>query len=92
MRHSGLITKGRYKAFIIILIGILMMLVVLSFSIGRFSKIDVVNIPKILINRLFPLFDVTWTKVDESVALNLRFPRIISAMVVGASLAVSGAS
>ena len=57
---------------------------------GRFSKIDLSSIPKILINEILPVFEKSWSNVDESVVLNLRFPRIIASIVVGASLAISG--
>jgi len=46
---------------------------------------------KILASRIFPM-DVTWSSIEESVVLQIRLPRIIMAMLVGAGLAVSGAA
>lgn len=45
----------------------------------------------ILTAHVFPV-EVTWTGLEESVVANLRLPRIILAMLVGAGLAVSGAA
>lgn len=92
MQKREIIPQKGYYWFVLLLVVMLSALVLFSFSMGRFSKIDLVNIPKILINEVSPVFDVTWTNVDRSVVLNLRFPRILAAVLVGASLALSGAS
>ena len=92
MGNEKIKTKTGYTLFILVLIVILIFLAVFSFTVGRFTKTDLSTIPKILINRIFPLFEKTWTSVEESVVLNLRWPRIISSIIVGASLAISGAA
>lgn len=84
-------TKG-YRLFLAVLAAVLFFLTIISFNLGRFSRIELINIPKIIVNAIYPVFPVTWTGVDESVVLNLRLPRILASVVVGASLAVSGAT
>lgn len=92
MYNEKIRTKKSFIVFILSLIAVLFALTIFSFNVGRFSKIDLVDIPKILINEIFPVFEETWTGVDRSVVINLRFPRIIASIIVGASLAISGAS
>lgn len=92
MRSKQVIPQNKYFIFIILLCVMLFILVILSFSMGRFSKLAVIDIPKILINQIHPVFEEQWTNIDKSVVLNLRFPRILAAVIVGASLAVSGMS
>lgn len=92
MYNEKITTRKGYTLFVFALFAILILLVLMSINWGRFTKIDIFNIPKILINQIAPIFAETWTSVDESVVLNLRFPRIIASIIVGASLAISGAS
>lgn len=92
MYNERITTKRGYNTFVILLILILLVLTLFSFNIGRFSRIDIASIPKILIYQICPLFEKTWSTVDEKVVLSLRLPRIIAAIMVGASLAVSGAA
>ena len=91
--HGGqVIPQKRYSLFVLFLVFILFSLIFFSFSWGRFSKLALSDIPKILINQVVPLFEERWNKVDKSVVLNLRYPRIIAAVIVGASLSISGAA
>ena len=92
MYNERITTRRGYNTFIVSLILILMLLTLFSFNIGRFSRIEITNIPKILLYQICPVFEKTWTTVDEKVVLTLRLPRIIAAIMVGASLAVSGAA
>ena len=92
MRSKQVIPRMWYGLFILCLCMILLVLMIYSFSWGRFSKLSVANIPRILINQIYPVFEEQWTSVDKSVVLNLRLPRIVAAVIVGASLAISGAS
>jgi iron complex transport system permease protein len=74
----------------VILAGILLALFILSFAIGRYpiSPWDVV---KILASHVLPI-DHTWPDILNTVVINIRLPRILAAMMVGASLALAGAS
>lgn len=83
------------RKYIILLWSLLILIIIagmLSLCFGRFSRIELLNIPKILLHSIFPWIEKTWTSTDEVVVMNLRLPRVISALVVGASLASSGAS
>ena len=67
-------------------------LVVLSLCIGRY-QVDVGTTLKILFSWLFGgETGVDWTQNQYNVIMNLRLPRALAAMLVGAALALSGAS
>lgn len=91
MYKEKIASRKGYIFFIIVLILFLVILVLFSFNMGRFSRLELSSIPKILLNEILPVFEKSWSNVDESVVLNLRFPRIVASIVVGASLAISGA-
>jgi len=65
-------------------------LFVISLGIGRFwvSPSDVVGI---LLSKVLPVHQ-SWPAVDVTVVVLIRLPRILAAMLVGASLATAGAS
>jgi len=47
----------------------------------------------ILVHRLFGIdLGVTWTQAEQTIVLDLRLPRVLTAMTVGAGLAVAGAT
>ena len=73
-----------------ILLIVLAAIFILSFTIGRYpvSPSDVI---KILSSQIFPI-DHTWRNVLETIVMNIRLPRILAAMLVGSSLALSGVS
>lgn len=75
----------------LVLIVLLLIVMLFSFYVGRFSGIEFFDAPKILLSKIFPWIHQTWTDTAEAVIMNLRLPRIITAVIVGASLAVSGA-
>ena len=62
------------------------------------SSLGAVNIPltdtlAIAINKLIGIrVKSNWPEVSESILVNLRFPRIILAGIVGAALSISGAA
>ncbi|MHB8962843.1 MAG: FecCD family ABC transporter permease [Saccharofermentanales bacterium] len=59
-----------------------------SFSIGRFA-VPPLQVIRILFDRIIPL-PQTWTPQMEIVVINVRFPRIIAAALVGSALSVAG--
>lgn len=75
---------------------LLWVLLLLVFCLVLFSSlqgdynIDAVNFIKILLNQIFPI-KKTWTDIEETILLQVRLPRILVAIFVGASLSVSGA-
>lgn len=84
--------QKQYLHLIMGLIVLLMCVVFVSFYMGRFSRVDLAKIPLILLDQIIPLSNPTWTTIEERVIISLRLPRIIAAVIVGASLAVSGVS
>ena len=92
MRSKQVIAQHRYNLFLALLVVVLLVLFIASFGWGRFSKLAIADIPKILLNEIIPAFEKTWTEVDRNVVVSIRFPRILAAVLVGASLAISGAS
>jgi iron complex transport system permease protein len=61
-----------------------------SLCIGRYS-IPITTVVEILSSKIIRV-PVNWTDIMESVVINVRFPRLIIVSLVGASLAISGAS
>lgn len=89
---SGIWIKRHFSVFCLILFVVLLVLMLVSFYIGRYSGVAFGNIIRILLSKLIPGLSQTWTDAEEAVVLNLRLPRILAAIVVGASLAISGAA
>jgi len=73
-----------------IILTILIVLFIFSFVLGRYP-ISPVKVIQILESHIVPMTH-TWPDVMETVIMNIRFPRILAAMAVGASLALAGAS
>lgn len=65
-------------------------LALLALCVGRYS-VDPWQAISILISNVLPTSQ-TWESTDYRVVMLLRFPRIIAAMLVGAALALSGAT
>ena len=88
------------RGFIILILAFACVFIA-SFTIGRYS-IGVSDLAKILLNRFLVFLgrvfgsdfgiEKTWTDAAETVAMNVRMPRIISAAVIGAALSTAGAS
>ncbi len=69
---------------------VLAVLFVLSFAVGRYP-ISPVNVVKILASHVVPMHH-TWPDIVDTVVIQIRLPRILAAMLVGASLALAGTS
>ncbi len=67
-----------------------LILALVSIGIGRYQVDFIVQI-KILLSQVFPI-EQTWTNTEETVVMNVRLPRIILAMLIGAGLSIAGAS
>ena len=85
-------TIGRFKGVSVfaIILAVLIILFILSFAVGRYP-ISPFNVVKILISQIIPLTH-TWPSIIETVIVQIRLPRILAAVLVGASLAVAGGS
>ena len=74
----------------LVLVVILTGLFLLSFVLGRYP-ISVGQVIKLLAARLFPI-EPDWPIILETVVIQIRLPRILAAMMVGAGLSVAGAA
>lgn len=80
----------RRAAVLWILGGLLLATALLSFLIGRYP-IDPGSVLGIALSRLLPI-EGAWTGRMETVFFNVRLPRVLLAMLVGASLSGAGAA
>jgi iron complex transport system permease protein len=91
-KRAGVFRLRRWNGVSVaaILIVVLIIIFLLSFGLGRYpvSPGDVV---KILASHFIPI-DHTWKDTLDTVVWNNRLPRIVAAILVGASLALAGAS
>ncbi|MFV0406934.1 MAG: FecCD family ABC transporter permease [Propioniciclava sp.] len=67
---------------------VLGLVVVSSFLIGRYP-VDLIDALKILTSQFVPI-EPTWEELDAKVIWEVRFPRVIMAVLVGAALSCSG--
>jgi iron complex transport system permease protein len=75
---------------IILLIVLPIVIFLASLTIGRYS-ISIIDCIKILLSTFLPI-EQTWSDTAATVILNIRLPRVILSMCVGAALSISGAS
>lgn len=75
---------------IVALLVALLVVAVLSFGLGRYP-VSPVTVVQVLLGQVFDI-PKTWSPTDETVILNIRLPRILAAVLVGAALASSGAA
>lgn len=61
-----------------------------SLFMGRF-EVDPGNVPWILIDQILPL-EQTWSSAEETIIIQVRLPRILAALMVGAALSIAGAA
>ena len=76
----------------IFLLSLLVLFVMFTFSlaVGRYS-IPVDYTLRILFSKIMDVNRI-WTDIQEAVVLNLRLPRTVAAVVIGAALSLSGAA
>ncbi len=86
-----LLLRGRRTGPTFTVLGVgLVVLVVLSFPLGRFS-VPAGTVLEVLASRVVPM-DATWTPAVETVVTQIRLPRILGALLIGAALSASGAA
>lgn len=86
VRQGTVLTAGRFA----VLLAVLAACVLLSFMVGRYP-VPPLTALHILASKLLPL-QPSWSAQVESIVINIRLPRIIAALEVGAALATSGAA
>lgn len=63
---------------------------VIALSVGRFS-VPPVEIVRLLVGKIVPI-EKTWYPQEETVVMDVRMPRILLSLVIGAGLSVGGAT
>ena len=87
---KAVITRKGVKITPFALVVLPVILLVASLVIGRFP-VSLDTVFSILGSQVFPI-EPTWAGVEETVILQIRLPRVLMAMLVGAGLSISGAS
>ncbi len=89
-----LITKWRHGnrlILILVLLGIGLVLFLFLASTFGAATISLPNILKMTLNKLAVFdFPATWMSVDETIIFQIRLPRVIGGVLVGAALATAG--
>lgn len=86
------VSPRRRATFILALLAVLLSVtVVYSITIGRYH-VDLITVCRILLRNIFPGIDPDWSSVDQTVVEQVRVPRILAALLIGAGLSLSGAA
>ena len=83
-------SKARYVLLLWGAAAILLVTVGISLTIGRYH-IALLDSFKIILSKFFQI-QQTWKDIDTAVIMDLRLPRTVAAVVIGAGLALSGAT
>ncbi|WP_089610497.1 FecCD family ABC transporter permease [Dehalobacterium formicoaceticum] len=81
--------NNEYRNVFIVIIIVFIAGIIISLSVGRYA-VSFSEVVRILISFIFQT-EGTQDLVAEGVVLNLRLPRVLGAILVGSSLAISGA-
>ena len=85
------VQKQNYrKNFIYVFLITLIVIFIFSLVLGRYP-ISIGTLCKVILSRFYPVTR-TWQKTIETVIFQVRIPRMCAAVLVGASLSVSGAA
>ena len=69
---------------------LLILFFIISFGLGRYG-ISPAQVIQIFLSKIFPITP-TWPDIMETVIFEIRLPRILAAILIGAALATAGAS
>lgn len=96
MKETPLSTRKEIKPLftlgqaVLILIILNIILFIVSLSLGRY-KIDPITVLNAILSKIF-LLKQTFDDTVKTVIFDIRFPRVIAALLIGASLSESGAA
>lgn len=88
--NNGNISKVRYQIIFWGLFALLFAVFITSLSVGQY-RIPFGTSIKILFSKVFG-YENDWTAIQEAVIFSLRMPRTFAAVIIGAALALAGAS
>lgn len=75
----------------LLLAGAFLLVFFASFMLGRYP-VTPAELLKILLNKVFPVFPITWEAAAETVVWQIRLPRVVAAGLIGCALSLSGLS
>ena len=75
----------------LLLAGAFLLVFFASFMLGRYP-VTPAELLKILLNKVFPVFPITWEAAAETVVWQIRLPRVLAAGLIGCALSLSGLS
>jgi iron complex transport system permease protein len=86
-RSDGMFNPAKLQAFLVLL---LIAISILSLVSGQ-MHIGAGTVAKVLASRAFPM-EPTWPATIESVIMDVRLPRLLAGLLIGAGLSISGAA
>jgi len=90
MKQTKLKRPIRPPVFLVLLCGVAGIVALVSISIGRY-EVPPQAVAGILFSQIFPSHQ-SWPSIMQTVVMDVRLPRIIAAILVGAGLSISGAA
>ncbi|MBB6174738.1 iron complex transport system permease protein [Nocardiopsis mwathae] len=82
-------TAARHRGVVLGLVVLVLLVGVVALGVGRYS-VGVDQVVRILLGQVLPI-ERTWSDAEAAAVLNVRLPRVLLSMLVGAGLAVCGA-
>jgi len=86
-RKDGMFDPAKLQVVLVLLLIAISIISLMSGHMGIRSG----TVMKILASRIFPL-DATWPATLESVIVDVRLPRLLAGLLIGAGLSISGAA
>ena len=83
-------TNKKYRLTLLVIFVLLLTVFAVSLVVGRYH-IGLVDSLRILFSRILPI-ERSWDDLTDSVIFTLRLPRTVAAVLIGAALALSGAT
>ena len=77
-----------FRVYFVLALILLVALVIATMCMGRYGQTPLETV-KILLSKIFPI-EPTWTNGAYITVMKVRFPRVIGAVIVGASLSLAG--
>ena len=90
LKKKYITDTAKFRAVLLLSITILILAISASLAIGRYG-VPMHNTLRIVLSRIISL-EKTWSDLEEAVVMTLRLPRTIAAVIIGAALALSGAT
>ncbi|WP_405166079.1 iron ABC transporter permease [Nocardia sp. NBC_01499] len=81
--------RWRAATVMLVLVVLLVVVAITALAVGRYY-VPPNEVARLLLGQVFPL-DETWYPQERSVVLDIRLPRVLLSMIIGAGLAVTGA-